>query len=123
MMRPFALMMPAVTVPSRPKGLPMAITQSPTRAASESPRRSRGELLLRHDLHHREIGERVPAADLRGNSSPALVVTFTLRAFSTTWLLVRMNPSALITNPEPAAWIAGGGAPGRRKNRSHGVPS
>ena len=30
-------MMPAVTVPPRPNGLPIAITQSPTLALSESP--------------------------------------------------------------------------------------
>ena len=32
-----AEIMPAVTVPPKPKGLPMASTQSPTRALSESP--------------------------------------------------------------------------------------
>ena len=35
-----ALTMPAVTVRSRPNGLPIATTGSPTRTASESPRRS-----------------------------------------------------------------------------------
>ena len=36
--RPFALITPTVTLPSRrPKGLPIAIAQSPTRIASESP--------------------------------------------------------------------------------------
>ena len=35
--RPLALMMPAVTVCCRPKGEPMASTQSPTFILSESP--------------------------------------------------------------------------------------
>ena len=37
MSRPRAETMPAVTVPPRPNGLPIASTQSPTRSASESP--------------------------------------------------------------------------------------
>src|SRR3546814_6808681 len=37
MSRERAETMPAVTVPPRPKGLPMATTQSPMRVASESP--------------------------------------------------------------------------------------
>ena len=37
MSRPRAETIPAVTVPPRPNGLPMASTQSPTRAPSESP--------------------------------------------------------------------------------------
>ena len=36
--RPRAEMMPFVVVPPRPKGLPMATTQSPTLAFSESPK-------------------------------------------------------------------------------------
>jgi hypothetical protein len=34
--------MPAVTVPPRPKGLPMAITQSPIRVSSDLPHRAAG---------------------------------------------------------------------------------
>ena len=40
--RPLALTMPAVTVCSRPKGLPIATTQSPTRMFDESPSLSAG---------------------------------------------------------------------------------
>jgi hypothetical protein len=40
--RPFALMIPAVTVWVKPKGLPIATTQSPTWIASESPSRAAG---------------------------------------------------------------------------------
>ncbi len=35
-------MIPAVTVPPRPKGLPIASTQSPTRALEESPHLTAG---------------------------------------------------------------------------------
>ena len=38
MSRPRAETMPAVTVPPRPNGLPIATTQSPTRAVSLSPK-------------------------------------------------------------------------------------
>ena len=37
MLRPRAEMIPSVTVPPRPKGLPIAITQSPMRILRESP--------------------------------------------------------------------------------------
>ncbi len=42
MSRPRAETMPAVTVPPRPNGLPIASTQSPTRSAEESPNSSAG---------------------------------------------------------------------------------
>ena len=42
MSRPRALTMPAVTEPPRPNGLPMAITQSPTRSALLSPNETEG---------------------------------------------------------------------------------
>ena len=45
MNRSLALTMPVVTVWSRPKGLPMAITGSPTCSRSESPKASVGRLL------------------------------------------------------------------------------
>ncbi len=38
MSRLVAEMMPTVTLPPRPKGLPIAITQSPTRIFEESPK-------------------------------------------------------------------------------------
>ena len=38
MSRPLADTIPAVTVPPRPNGLPIAITQSPTRNPSEFPK-------------------------------------------------------------------------------------
>ena len=44
MTRPFAETMPAVTVWFRPKGLPIAMTQSPTSSVSESPSSTKGRL-------------------------------------------------------------------------------
>src|SRR5579885_3107133 len=44
MSRPLALMMPAVTVDSSPKGLPIASTQSPTLTDDESPNCAAGSL-------------------------------------------------------------------------------
>ena len=41
---PLALTIPAVTVCSKPNGLPMAITQSPTSNWLELPRRAKGRL-------------------------------------------------------------------------------
>ena len=101
----------------------MAITQSPTLAASESPSVAAASSFCGTTFTTARSVSGSRPRTFAGNSSPVLVVTLTLRAFSTTWLLVRMNPSGLITTPEPAAWIAGGGMPGRRKKYSHGVPS
>ena len=51
-------MIPAVTVPLSPKGLPMAITQSPTRAERESPNFTKGSAL----------GETIEAENLQQNA-------------------------------------------------------
>ncbi len=64
MSRLVAEMMPTVTLPPRPKGLPIAITQSPTRIFDESPKVDGLERLLRLDLEQREIGLGVVAEDL-----------------------------------------------------------
>ena len=44
LLRPTALMTPTVTVSLRPKGLPMAMTQSPISILAESPSGSTGKL-------------------------------------------------------------------------------
>src|SRR3990172_8312277 len=46
MKRAFWLTMPAVTVPPRPKGFPMASTHSPISSSSESPRAATGRAVL-----------------------------------------------------------------------------
>ena len=52
-----AEMMPTVTVPPRPNGLPIAITQSPIRILSELPNFTAVSFLqLRIDLQHRDVG-------------------------------------------------------------------
>ncbi len=59
-------MMPAVTVPPRPNGLPIAITQSPTRESAGIAEVDEGKRLVRRDLEHREIGGGVAADQLGG---------------------------------------------------------
>ena len=63
MSRAMAETMPRVTVPPRPKGLPTAITSSPTRTWSLSPSASSGRS-VGVDLEQREVGLLVGADDL-----------------------------------------------------------
>ena len=98
--RPVALMMPRLAEAPRSNGLPMAKTCSPTRTLSESPQGSG----LRSCAAIRSI-----ATSMRGSS--ATLVAGKTRwscnwtsmdwASSTTWLLVTMRPSFLITTPAP----------------------
>ena len=60
--------MPAVTVEPRPKGSPMAITQSPIRALSLSPKWVAGSGFFGVDLEQRQIGL-VVAADQLGRQA------------------------------------------------------
>ena len=80
-------MIPAVTVPPRPNGLPTATTQSPTRvslAAKETCGKSLPSVTL---TSARSVLGSVPIT-LAVCSVPLSVTTFTSVAFSTTWLLV-----------------------------------
>ena len=98
--------MPLVTVRSRPNGLPIATTGSPTWTFDELPERQRVQLARRRvDLEQRHVGGRVGADDLgaRSSVSESPSLTSILFAPSTTWLLVRMWPSLSITKPEPVA--------------------
>ena len=56
--------MPAETVWERPKGLPMARTQSPTSAPSELPRGDGGEGLFGVDLDDGDVGLGVDSDDV-----------------------------------------------------------
>ena len=56
--------MPAVTVPPRLNGLPIAITHSPSRSLSESPNFTAISGLSGLNLQHREIGLLVDADQL-----------------------------------------------------------
>ena len=59
MKRPSRSRCPTVTVCSRPNGLPIAMTHSPTRSVSESPSGSAGSPCRAFDLDEREVGLRV----------------------------------------------------------------
>ncbi len=65
MSRPRAEMIPAVTVPPRPNGLPMATTQSPTRILSESPKPTAVSGLFGLDLEDGDVCLGVAADHLR----------------------------------------------------------
>ncbi len=99
--RPSAEMTPAVTVDSKPSGLPMATTSWPRLSALESPStacaRSRAEPArssaksVSGSSPSRRASMRRPSASSRRTSlAPA-----------TTWLLVSTSPSGAITTPEP----------------------
>src|SRR5271156_6260481 len=96
MSRPLAETIPAVTVPPRPKGLPTASTQSPIRGlASDSFVNGKSE----------PPSTLISARSVRASVTitlalkvlPSSVVTSTLSAPSTTWLLVTEKPSAETT--------------------------
>src|SRR4030043_1046569 len=98
---PLALTIPAVTVCSHPNGLPTATTQLPTFRSSELPRlrgcRSEEALILMRAKS--VLGSR--PTTLPSYSLPFASFTLIWSASSTTWLLVKMYPSRLMTNPDP----------------------
>src|SRR5262245_26468976 len=122
MSRPLALTMPTVTVWSRPKGLPIATTQSPGRISSESPSGSG----CRPSLRPRRSSARSVFASWPTISAPTSVPSLsTTRIRSTpptTWLLVTTSPSDEITKPVPRLGTVTPGPPppGPRKPRKPG---
>ena len=137
MSRPRAETMPAVTVPPRPKGLPIASTQSPTEMPSLSPNCTACSGL--------SVLMRSTAMSVRGSvpSSSARMLVLSCRmtlissAPSMTWLFVTTMPLASTMKPEPSDCARRGrcgcsgppwGPPGRlrlkksRKNSSKGLP-
>jgi hypothetical protein len=96
--------MPAVTEPPRPNGLPMATTQSPTFALSESPNFTACSGL--------SVLIRNTATSVRGSvprSSARMEVlswrmTLISSAPSMTWLFVTTMPEASRMKPEPSDW-------------------
>ena len=87
MSRPRAETMPEVTVPPRPNGLPIATTQSPTRGevlASFTKGKLPPSVTLRSAT---SVFESAPIT-LASSVRPSSVVTCTVFAPSTTWLLV-----------------------------------
>ena len=125
--------LPAVTVLSRPKGEPMAITHSPTFRRFTSPIFTGARPVA--SIFTTATSERRSAPTMRAlNSRLSVSVTMTSSAPSTTWALVMMKPSAVSTKPEPtprccgsSSWLRGlprrsgwlgRGMPKRRKNSS-----
>src|SRR5215471_2257099 len=132
MSRAVAEMMPDVTVPPSPKGLPIASTQSPTRAFVESPQLAAGRGAFGSTLRSAKslTGSRPMTSACNTVSSDN--VTVICSALAMTWLLVTISPFGSMTNPEPseATRKAGGLAPPgaplspkkSRKNSSRGAP-
>ena len=112
--RPSADTTPAVTVDSKPSGLPIATTSWPRRSPLELPSRAAG----------RETSSmmRSKARSVCGSSPSTRALTVrvsasasrTVEAPWTTWLLVSTRPSGEITTPEPVP-------PRWRFSRSGGV--
>ena len=79
---------PTLTLPPSPNGLPTAITQSPTRATSESPNVTAvSGLVLLILSSARSVLASVPTS-FAGYWSPLVSVTWMSLAWSMTWLLV-----------------------------------
>ena len=134
--RCLALTMPAVTLFSRPKGEPMAMTHSPTFRRLVSPIFTAGKPLA--SIFTTATSVRASAPTMRAlYSRLSGKVTNTSSAPSTTWALVMMKPSAVSTKPEPTPrccgcssspprgvprrpglGVPGMGMPKRRKNSS-----
>ena len=96
-----AEIIPEVTVPPKPNGFPIAITQSPTRALSESPKTTG---VNSSDDSIFKTAKSAYGSDPRTLALYSLEPTFTKisSAFWITWLLVITIPFLLIMNPEPS---------------------
>ena len=99
--------MPLVTVPPRPKGLPIATTQSPGRASLESPNATKGNGSRRLILSTARSDAASAPTSSASYSVPSGMVTVissrVARLFGlTTWLFVTTKPSAEMMKPEPS---------------------
>ena len=98
---PLAETMPTETLPPKPKGLPIAITQSPIRALSESANFTEGKGFPASTLRRTmSIFASLPTI-LASSSVPSCNLTLISVAFPMTWLFVMIKPAGSITNPEP----------------------
>src|SRR5919199_5989945 len=97
-----ALIMPCVTVSSDPNGVPIAMAVSPTatwlESASWTAEMPAGIFDTRMRARSSALSVPTTVAVL---VAPVLNLTVTLVAPSTTWLLVRIRPLVLMTNPDP----------------------
>ena len=99
--RPSAETTPAVTVDSKPSGLPIATTSWPRRSRLESPSVAAGSVT--------GASTRTSARSVSGSSPttravrlrPSVVISSTRAAPPTTWLLVSTRPSGATMTPEP----------------------
>src|SRR5216684_533276 len=112
MSRAVAEMIPAVTVPPRPNGLPIASTQSPTRALLESPQLAACSGVLASTLSRARSVTASRPMTCACNAVSSDSVTVIWSAVAITWLLVTINPDGSMTNPEPSEAIRGAGLPG-----------
>ena len=99
--RPSALTTPAVTEHWNPYGLPMAMATWPTRISLRVSQSSRHEI-CGVDPNHGKVRVRVIAyhlcvqlTSIKQRDAQVWLAPWT------TWLLVRINPSGVNTNPEP----------------------
>ena len=101
--RPDALIMPLVSVNSRPNGLPIAATSWPTSASALSPSRAAPIPFLGSvSLSTARSESESPPSNSALTTSPLWKVTVRRSAPSTTWKLVTMRPSSLQTKPDPS---------------------
>ena len=98
-----AEIIPDVTVPPKPNGLPIAITQSPILALSESPNLTGINFLLDSILRTAISDNGSDPKTFALNSSSPSTLTIMSSAPLMTWLLVITIPSASIIKPEPKA--------------------
>ena len=98
--RPRALTTPAVTELWKPYGWPMARASWPTRTFFESPSAAGTSSPAWTRITARSVSGSSPIRSARC-SLPSARVTSSCSASWTTWLLVRMYPLEVKTNPEP----------------------
>src|SRR6266542_3420747 len=120
--RCFAETMPSVAVSRRPSGLPSARTKAPWRRPSELPSITVGSSFggFFSLMSATSVRLSFPMTDAV-NWRPSESITWMSVASFTTWLFVRMNPSALRTKPGPSDWPRNSCGPsgiGRPKYRS-----
>ena len=119
--RPRAETMPAVTVPPRPNGLPIATTQSPTRAVSESPNCTAGSGLSDLTCNRATSPVSSRPSTLAFSEVLSCRVTVISSAPSITWLLVTTRPDASMMKPDPRLCMRRSGGVGWLSPRPPGL--
>src|SRR5215469_18019464 len=109
MSRAVAEMIPDVTVPPRPNGLPIASTQSPTLVLLESPHVAAGRGAFGSTLRTaRSVTVSRPTTSAC-NVVSSDRVTVICSALAITWLFVTTIPDGSMMNPEPSDVVRGDG--------------